>query len=109
MQLSLKKLKSSFSLKKKNSEKREFANPYRDWAILCIVAAALLVGVFGASAYFFAGIQSGKSLARVGGPTTHTKKIDQAQLEKVLKIFTDREDTFNAIKNKPREVVDPSM
>ena len=107
MQHFLEKIKS-FTKKAKVAEKKPLFEPYHDWAVLFGSASLLLVLLFIVNAYFFFAIQDGIFFGLIEEAPTTSRKYNHDELDKMLTHFLERGFEFEALKDSPPVIVDPS-
>lgn len=82
--------------------------PYRDWRIVAFAFFAGIFASFGFNTYLFMGINEdnffGKTIKGEEGI-----RFDKEKLSAVLELFKEKETAFEALKQAPASLVDPSL
>ena len=105
----LKNITVFFKKKEHSAEERSYRNPYRDWMIIFVVSALLLIVTFALNLYVFFGIQKGTLFSESEEAIALVKNVSTQKLDKALQLILSREKIFEELKTKKTVISDPSM
>jgi hypothetical protein len=80
--------------------------PARDWAVILVIGLLCLVASVGWNLWLFGQVAGGAVLG--SHPAPPTTGIDQSELDKLSKIFTDRSSEFTKYEDGSYRFIDPS-
>ena len=106
----MKDLNFSFLKRKNNILKKDNSkfNPEFYWKIILYITFAIIIGSFAFGFIIFMQMNTDYTDSPEAS-SAQTNLVKTERVEKVLKIFSDRENKSNGIINSPSTIIDPSL
>lgn len=84
--------------------------PYRDWFVLVSLLACVILVFVAVAAYSFIAITtSGRPETAASVDGVALQLVDEEKLDSVILLLEKRDDAFEAIKQSPPPIIDPSL
>lgn len=84
-------------------------NPRRDWNMILAVFVLVVFAIIAFGLYLYGKINSGSFFTTSRGNELPVETIDRSELKRVIKYYEAKSQSFQELKDKKPEIIDPSV